>query len=238
MTGIRILIFLIWGYIDELGDEFHIQKHIDFDFAKADKVADFVNERCSHVFLILQDRIRIAESYGNRLPYDGIKNLLEKIQKPVVVAGLGANSFTGFNSEFYKQLSPELVDFLHYLSGRCVELGVRGNYTAEVLGQLGVKNAVPIGCPSYFETGKDRVIKKKATLMSDKIFFTSNYPSPLNTLTYQVCQDHQEEEIIRAIAFKASSDFFKNNLWLEKYLGKRFMFFSDISNMEGVRIRV
>lgn len=164
MTGIRILIFLIWGYIDEVGYEFHIQSIYDFDFAKADKVADFVNERCSHVFLILQDRIRIAESYGNRIPYDGIKNLLEKIQKPVVVAGLGANSFMGFDSEFYKQLSPELVDFLHYLSGRCVELGVRGNYTAEVLGQLGVKNAVPIGCPSYFETGKDRVIKKKAAL--------------------------------------------------------------------------
>ena len=215
--------------VSELGDEFHIQSIYDFDFAKADKVADFVNGRCSHVFLILQDQIRIAESYGYRLPYDGIKNLLEKIQKPVVVAGLGANSFTGFDSEFYKQLSPELVDFLHYLSGRCVELGVRGNYTAEVLGQLGVKNAVPIGCPSYFETGKDRVIKKKAALTSDKIFFTSNYPSPLNTLAYQVCQDHQEEEIIRAIAFKASSDFFKNNLWLEKYLGKRFMFFSDIS---------
>ena len=141
------------------------------------------------------------------------------------VAGFVANSFTGFDSEFYKQLSPELVDFLHYLSGRCVELGVRGNYTAEVLGQLGVKNAVPIGCPSYFETGKNRVIKKKAALTSDKIFFTSNYPSPLNTLAYQVCQDRQEEEIIRAIAFKASSDFFKNNLWLEKYLGKRFMFF-------------
>lgn len=119
--------------IKELKDEFHIQNIYNFDFSKSEKVSDFVNQNCSHVILILQDQIRIHESYGYKLPYDGIKNLLEKISLPVIVAGLGANSFTGFDPDFHNQLPKDLVEFLHYLSGRCNELGVRGNLRQKCL---------------------------------------------------------------------------------------------------------
>lgn len=230
--------YITWALLKELGvaqlkDDFHIQNIYEFDFEKADYVAEFVNANCTHVFLILQDQIRIAESYGYTLPYEGIKNLLEKIGKPVIVAGLGANSFTGFDSEFYKQLSPSLVDFLHYLSSRCTELGVRGNFTAEVLNQLGIKNAIPIGCPSFFETGKERVITKKEKLLRENMFFTSNYPSPLNQTAHQVCQDHQEAEIIHAIAFEVKENFFDSDFYREKYLKKRFHVFSSIPEWKG-----
>lgn len=230
--------YITWALLKELGvaelkDEFHIQNIYDFDFSKTEKVSDFVNHNCTHVFLILQDQIRIHESYGYKLPYEGIKNLLEKINLPVIVAGLGANCFTGFDLEFYRQLSSDLVEFLHFLSGRCSELGVRGNFTAEVLNQLGIKNVTPIGCPSFFETGPNRIIKKKDSITNDRIFFTSNYPSPLNRTAFQVCQDHQEKEIVKAIAFNSIENFASNEVFIDKYIKKRYRIFSDITEWKN-----
>ena len=60
------------------------------------------------------------------------------------------------------------------------------------------------------------------------MFFTSNYPSPLNQTAHQVCQDHQEAEIIHAIAFEAKQNFFDSDFYREKYLKKRFHVFSSI----------
>lgn len=56
--------YITWALLKELGvaelkDEFHIQNIYDFDFSKTEKVSDFVNHNCTHVFLILQDQIRI-----------------------------------------------------------------------------------------------------------------------------------------------------------------------------------
>ncbi|MDD7416106.1 MAG: polysaccharide pyruvyl transferase family protein [Spirochaetales bacterium] len=230
--------YITWALLKELGigkleDDFHIQNIYDFDFSYTDKVAEFVNSNCSHVFLILQDQIRINESYGYKLPYNGIKNLLEKINKPVIVAGLGANCFTGFDSNFHKQLPEDLIEFLHYLSHRCNELGVRGNFTAEVLNQLGIKNVTPIGCPSFFETGPNRIIKKKNFITEDRVFFTSNYPSPLNRTAFQVCQDHQEKEIVKAIAFDSIENFASNEVFIDKYIKKRYRIFSDIGEWKN-----
>lgn len=230
--------YITWALLKELGiselkDDFHIQNIYDFDFSCTDRISEFVNSNCSHVFLILQDQIRIAESYGYKLPYKGIKNLLEKINKPVIVAGLGANSFTGFDPDFYRQLPSDLVEFLHFLSGRCSELGVRGNFTAEVLNQLGIKNVTPIGCPSFFETGPNRIIKKKDSITNDRIFFTSNYPSPLNRTAFQVCQDHQEKEIVKAIAFNSIENFASNEVFIDKYIKKRYRIFSDITEWKN-----
>lgn len=230
--------YITWALLKELGiselkDDFHIQNIYDFDFSCTDRISEFVNSNCSHVFLILQDQIRIAESYGYKLPYKGIKNLLEKINKPVIVAGLGANSFTGFDPDFYRQLPSDLVEFLHFLSGRCSELGVRGNFTAEVLNQLGIKNVTPIGCPSFFETGPNRIIKKKDLITNDRIFFTSNYPSPLNRTAFQVCQDHQEKEIVKAIAFNSIENFASNEVFIDKYIKKRYRIFSDIGEWKN-----
>ena len=221
--------------ISELKDEFHIQNIYEFDFSKIDETADFVNANCTHVFLILQDQIRIAESYGLLLPYENIKKLLEKIKVPVVIAGLGANCFTGFDKEFYKQLNPNLVDFLHYLSNRCSEFGVRGNFTAEVLNQLSIKNVVPVGCPSFFETGKSRKILKKEFITEDKVLFTQHICTPNVEINYQICQDEQEKNIIREF-FKTQNSVFESNLdWfqLRKFIQKKYRIFSSIDDWKN-----
>ena len=230
--------YITWALLKELGiselkDDFHIQNIYDFDFSYTDKVAEFVNSNCSHVFLILQDQIRIHESYGYKLPYSGIKNLLEKINKPVIVAGLGANCFTGFDPNFHNQLPKDLIEFLHYLSARCNELGVRGNFTAEVLNQLEIKNVIPVGCPSYFETGAKRVITKKPYISPSRIFFTSNFFNSLNDTNFQVCQDHQEQEIVKLIAFNELGNSYKNEHLMLKYSRRRYKIFSSISDWKN-----
>ena len=226
--------YITWALLKELGvkelkDEFHIQNIYDFDFVKNEKVSDFVNQNCTHVFLVLQDQIRIHESYSYKLPYEGIKNLLEKIKLPVIVAGLGANSFTGFDPDFHNQLPKDLVEFLNYLSKRCKELGVRGNFTAEVLNQLGIKNVSPIGCPSFYEMGPERIIRKKDSLSANKIFFTSTFNNILNEKNYMVCQDHLEREIIKLIAYGELGEAYKIEIMIQKYARKRYKIFSSIS---------
>ena len=67
----------------------HIPNIYEYDFKNADRDAEKVKGECTHVFLILQDQIRIEESYNLKLPYKGIISLLKKCGKPVVVAGLG-----------------------------------------------------------------------------------------------------------------------------------------------------
>ena len=215
--------------IEKLLPEFHIPNVYHFDYSRTDEISEFINSHCTHVFFILQDQIRSSESYGLQLPYKNIEHLLLKINVPIVIAGLGANSFSGFTSEFYKCLNPELISFLKFLSERCVELGVRGTFTAEVLNQIGVKNVCAIGCPSYFEEGKDRIILKKNKISPDSIFFTSYYPNPLYNSNYQICQDDIEADIIKSIAFDTPVEI-KEFMQAKRIFEKKYRFFPNIEN--------
>lgn len=58
----------------------HIQNIYTYDFSNQDKDIDIINNECTHVFLILQDQIRISESYGQKLPYEKIINFYKKAQ--------------------------------------------------------------------------------------------------------------------------------------------------------------
>lgn len=138
----------------------HIANVYEYDFSASARDAEFARAECTHVFLVLQDQIRIEESYGLRLPYENIVSFLKKCGKPVVIAGLGANSFGGFDPEFHKKLPPALVKFLREISGMCEKIGIRGEFTADVLAKLGISNFQIIGCPSFFETGPGRRVEK------------------------------------------------------------------------------
>ena len=135
----------------------HIQNIYTYDFSKSDKDIEIINNECTHVFFILQDQIRLFESYSLTLPYTNIINFLKRLNKKVIVAGLGANCFSGFDKEFYKKLNPELVEFLRKLSEYCELIGLRGEFTQEVMSKLGISNTEVIGWAHFFlkpaETG-------------------------------------------------------------------------------------
>lgn len=177
----------------------HIANVYEYDFSASERDAEFARAECTHVFLVLQDQIRIEESYGLRLPYENIVSFLKKCGKPVVIAGLGANSFGGFDPEFHKKLPPALVKFLREISGMCEKIGVRGEFTADVLAKLGISNFQIIGCPSFFETGPGRRVEKppfgelNPVLTSPLVYRAENAPA--------VMQDFLEKGLINLSVF-------------------------------------
>lgn len=202
--------YITYALMKELGvplnPEFHIQNIYEYDFSNQEVDLDKINNQCTHVFLILQDQIRIDESYGLKLPYRQIISFLKQVNKPVVVAGLGANSFNGFDPEFHKKLDPELIWFLKELSDKTEIIGLRGAFTQEVLHNIGIDNTQVIGCPSFFETGRTRVITKKAFRSNMKIA-CSGYGIPETFIQKNHCsiylQDKQyvEEPFIKQLCF-------------------------------------
>ena len=202
-----------------------IQSIYTYDFANAARDAEFINSECSHVFLVLQDQIRLKESYGLKLPYAQIVQFLKLINKPIVIAGLGANSFTGFDAHFHEKLPSDLVRFLHDLSGLVKNMGVRGDFTHEVLNRLGIRNVTTIGCPSYYEDGASRQIVKRgignlacSTSVSEDLM--------LRSVVYLQDRCAHEERMIRTLVFGESCPL----SCLEKilYSENRLRFFSSI----------
>ena len=154
--------YITWALLKELGvsiqsiKNHHIKNIYSYDFSLADRDIDIIEHECTHVVLILQDQIRIQESYGYLLPFKNLQAFLSRIKKPILVAGLGSNSLDGFVPNFHQQLNKDLIDFLHFLSENCQSIGIRGHFTEEVLHNLGIDNVTVIGCPSYYEMGRKR----------------------------------------------------------------------------------
>jgi glycosyltransferase involved in cell wall biosynthesis len=135
---------------------------------------NYINSgKFSHVFLCLTDIIREHTSYNYSAPWSAIAADIEKVKIPFVVFGLGSNSFCGFDPDLHKKISPDLIRFLKTIASKTVSLGVRGAYTAEILTKLGIVNFDIVGCPTFYESGQNRVIEKQGLSANDKIIFSS-----------------------------------------------------------------
>ena len=209
-----------------LVDVHHIQNIYEYNFDNSAKDIDYINSQATHVFLILQDQIRIAESYGLKLPYKKIMDFISKLNKPVIIAGLGSNSFNGFDPKFHEKLDPNLIDFLKFLSDHCIEIGIRGNFTKEVLHNIGVDNTRVIGCPSFFESGKDRTLVKQEIHHLKEVLLTQRFPLYTPNI-HKIMQDFQEQEVIRPIAFNIIDNTFFTQP-LTPYFKQTYHIFSDI----------
>jgi len=91
--------------------------------------------------------------------FGGHANFLEKTQLPVTIIGLGAQA-----PSYDKKINiPEGTQrFVKIISERSTSLGVRGQYTAQVLNDIGIKNVRAIGCPSmYWSCSPEIKIEKK-----------------------------------------------------------------------------
>lgn len=137
----------------------------------SDSLVEKINNQYSHLIFILQDYIR--ESFSE-LPHEKITNFLEKIKIPVVPMSLCANSFNGFDLGLINRLSGAQKRFLYVLSEKSKLIGVRGNYSADILNGLGIKNVKVVGCPSFFENGATRYVIKKEW-NPDKVITTATF---------------------------------------------------------------
>ncbi|GAB2688926.1 polysaccharide pyruvyl transferase family protein [Aliiglaciecola aliphaticivorans] len=97
----------------------------------------------------------------------GLADLIDKADTPLLICGLGAQA-----SDMSKKLSfnAGTKRFLKVISERAVKIGVRGDYTAQVLNENNVTNVEVLGCPSNFTNpsktlGQD--ITQKFSTMTD-----------------------------------------------------------------------
>ncbi len=160
---------------------------------------DRINNEYSKVILVLQDNLRLFDSYLEHNIYEGLAGFFSKIKIPVVVFSLGSNSFDGQYSTLHQQLNKDLVNFIKVIADKTVSFGVHGQYTIEILKNLGINNVDAIGCPSYFETGRDRVIKKKPLGADFKVLSGGDFENSKVQNVHYVLQD--EKLFMKAMAF-------------------------------------
>ena len=121
--------------------------------SEASIVDQVITEESSHLFVLLPDHIRYQ--YFD-LPWNKLQSVVEKVDLPVLVASLGANVLPGEATDLGSRMPPEMVSCLRTLADRCTTLGVRGEFTADVLESIGIANVRVVGCPAYFEAGPGR----------------------------------------------------------------------------------
>jgi hypothetical protein len=81
-----------------------------------------------------------------QMNWQATAEVLTKLKIPVLAFGVGAQAPAHGRLE----LSPESVRVWRLIADSCVSVGVRGDYTAEVLWEIGVRNVRVIGCPTLF----------------------------------------------------------------------------------------
>lgn len=92
--------------------------------------------------VIITDLIWIRENSD----FNYLERIVDEYQIPFIPISVGLQSTT---YDIHFRLTDNTVRLLHKLEERAV-LGVRGEYTAEILSKYGVKNIAVIGCPSMY----------------------------------------------------------------------------------------
>lgn len=107
----------------------------------AERVADVISERFDVLVFSCANLIR--PNVGMQAEVD----VFRKLKIPVVIVGAGIQEEL---ADGFAQLSDTLVGFLEFANSSAALWGVRGDLTAEFLSAQGLKNAEPLGCPSFY----------------------------------------------------------------------------------------
>lgn len=114
--------------------------------------------------------IRGSNYLGAELDLGAVLPLIRRLKGPVIPIGLGAQA-----ARYTKiELPAGSVAFWREVAGKCVSLGVRGAYTAEVLADIGIRNVRVIGCPSYYRSLRPELGLRAADPGTARIGLTLN----------------------------------------------------------------
>lgn len=118
---------------------------IPVDFNNPDPgTVELIKATCSHGILRGSNYFHPEMQWGNLVEF------VRRMGLPLVVFGIGVQARLG--QESYMGSQSELV--ARALGDHCVSLGVRGERSAQMFADVGVKNVRIVGCPSMFRSLK------------------------------------------------------------------------------------
>ena len=138
------------NHYHNIGDAFVFDsslKLLSFSRLKAMNIRDatdaeieWYNSEFDYAFL------RGSNYLHNDMDWENAPAVLAKLRIPVVAFGIGAQA----SSKRPLMLSQAARRVLELIAERSVSIGVRGNYTADVLWSIGIRNVRVIACPTIF----------------------------------------------------------------------------------------
>ncbi len=139
------------NHYHNIGDAFVYDsslKLLQFDKLDVVEIREFKQEhidRCNaeydYVFLRGSNYI-----HGHMTWPEATEQVLRALKIPVIAFGIGAQAPVSGKLE----MSEESKRIWKLFSEKCVTMGVRGDYTADVLWDIGVRNTRIVGCPTAF----------------------------------------------------------------------------------------
>ncbi|MBP0495283.1 polysaccharide pyruvyl transferase family protein [Pararoseomonas indoligenes] len=103
----------------------------------------------SHIVVVMANAIRLGSTQNGLSPFHEVMaGNLSRVDRPVVVFGLGAQAPSG--AEGGTTIPEATLRLLRIIAERSRRIAVRGRFTAEVLERFGIGNAAVVGCQSCF----------------------------------------------------------------------------------------
>ncbi|MCI5824979.1 MAG: polysaccharide pyruvyl transferase family protein [Candidatus Gastranaerophilales bacterium] len=204
------IIKIIYGHYKKVDQ---IQNIWNYDFSKTNQDTRYINENYTHVVFCMQDQLNTNEVFKN-IPWNKITKFIEKINLPFIPVSVGANC--AYNDsifcDLHKILNKDLIRFINTLASKSELIGVRGEMTLDVLNRLGVKNVLPVGCPTFYEelNPNKQIIKKPFNQNFKIILNNSDILKNYNGNRCWILQD--EIDIVNFLYFNQSLSHYGINL--------------------------
>lgn len=111
--------------------------------------------------------VRASNFIHNDMDWLHAVEILEKLQLPVYAIGVGAQA----SGKGVYKLNDHNLRFWKLVSERSSVIGVRGQFTAELLAENGIRNTEIVGCPTIFRT-LNRNLQLKVPDQIEKVSFS------------------------------------------------------------------
>lgn len=127
-----------------------LQDHVELPTGRAWTEAEVERARgLSHIVVVMANAIRLGTTQNGLSPFhEAMAANLARVDRPVVVFGLGAQAPSG--AEAGTTVPEPTLRLLRIIAERSRRIAVRGRFTAEVLERFGITNAAVVGCQSCF----------------------------------------------------------------------------------------
>lgn len=144
-----------------------------------------------------------ANWFGAHVDFASLADLVEQVDIPVVLIGLGAQDDT-YSGEV--SVPEGTVRFVRVVAERSHSISVRGAYTKKILAKHGIHNVVITGCPSLYpldSVESDRKLLRTAARRSGSILLHSTRYSARHRSFIEKETLHRE---IFRLAFRTRTD--------------------------------